>query len=1033
MKLCKTFFVLVLCFSLGCVLYAQRETGSIRGTVVDKESVPLPGVAITATSPALQGTASTVSTATGEFRIPALPPGTYVITAQLQGFKTLRREGVIVHVGMRVEVTINMETSALAEEVTVTAPSPAIDVLNSKLTQTITTDAIKNLPVTRSVWSLAMLAPGIVAPVITQNNAYQVNPSAFRFAAPMAAHGSASTQNLFKVDGIGMNDTSYNTPGTNVSFDMIDEIELITGALPAEVGSTSGVFINVVTKSGGNRFSGEALVSYTNEHLQNVVFPDTQLNAMGLGKPAAPIYDVDLTANLGGPILKDKLWFFSSFNWLKNERHSGFRPITWMGKTYEDFDISQRLWKGFFKLTGQVSRSLKLQAMFNYTDSWSPWSGGGTTPKEATTSELWKNYVGTAVMQWTIGSNTFLAVRGGIYQNHNTRAKQPGTESPDIWAIYDDYLGYSFGTAQMAQYGYRDAYRSSVDLSHFQDDFLGGDHEFKAGLELEYWSEIYSYWGNSSYPWYYYNESPYYYRAQLGYTDPDYGDGFITLIPQPFERDGGQKEGVHGGTLDRMKKFGVYVQDSWTIKKRLTINAGLRFDYADTWAPKLTFAANPKTIVDIGDYYYKNDPAVAFNPFDTKEFKGWDHILEWTTLSPRLGITYDLFGNGKTALTASYSKLSHGLASADFGSLDPFMDHYFDFNWWDLNNNGRLDSPPIDRYQPIGNSPLEMLRYEELMDPNVASPYFNEFTAGIKHELATNVSIGLTYVNKSAKNIFGAGLYDLSSQRWWYTYDQAPDWWVPFTTIVPKYGDFPEQKVTMYFKSNNAPGQQTYKTDNLPEAKINYNGVEFSFNKRMSNGWQVGGSVTLSKTEGNTEGPAQGPIYSSDFKNPNNLVNRMGRTMNDRPVFVKLFGTFSLPLKILASFSYRYNSGAPLTRSVAVYPPAAWAAANNVNRSYTYSIYVEPRGSRRVLPQSQLDCRLEKQFGLGNIGTFGVFVDAFNILGITHVNINLNPGGSWRPTDANTTVGTFTPSGSYGRIASVNGVRMFKFSVRFQF
>ena len=1018
MKVCKAVLALALCFSLASFLYAQRETGSIRGTVVDNEGNALPGVAITLTSPALQGTASAVSNADGEFRVPALSPGTYTLGAQLQGFKSLKREGIIVHVGMNVELMVNMEASALAEELTVIASSPVVDVLNSKITQTITTDVIQNLPVSRSVWSLAMLAPGVVAPVLSTSSS-------------MVAHGSASDQNAFKVDGVSMNDTSYNTPGTNVTFDIMEEIEMITGGLPAEVGTTSGVFVNVVTKSGGNRFSGEGIAYYTNEKFLQVIFPDTQLKAMGLGKPEAPIYDIDASFNLGGPVFRDKLWFFTSFNWLKNNNHSGFRPITWGGKSYEDFDRSQRLWKGFAKLTGQLSRSLKIQAMFHYTDNWSPWAGSSTRPIESTTTSLWRNYVGTALMQWVIGSNTFLHVRGGIYQNHYRGDKQPGTHSPDIWAISDEYLGYRFGTAQMAQYGDRDAYRSSADLSHFADDFLGGNHEFKAGMELETWREIYSYWGNSSYPWHYYNESPYYYRAQFGKTDPSFGDGWITFIPQPFEEDGG-KEGVNGGVQGNMLKFGLYLQDAWTIKKRLTINAGLRFDYFDAWCPGLTFAANPKTIVDIGNYYFKNDPKIAFNPFDEKVFETWEHVVEWKTLSPRLGVTYDLFGNGRTALKASYSKLSHPLAMTDFFSLHPFFDHYFDFNWWDLNNNGKLDSPPIDLYQPFGSSPTEMLTYKELMAPDTVSPYFHEITAGIKHELTTNVAVGVTYVYKNARNLFGASLYDLSSQRWWYTYDQAPDWWVPFKTIVPKYADYPEQPVTMYFLSKNAPAQ-TMRTDNLPIAKHNYSGVEISFDKRMSRGWQLSGSVTLSKTTGNTEGSAQSAVYSSDFQNPNNLINRMGRTANDRPVFIKLYGTFSLPLNTLASFSYRFASGAPFNRSVRVYAPAAWAAANNVNRSYTYTIWTEPRGDRRDLSQSQLDCRFEKQFILSNIGKLGFFLDVFNILGFTHVNVSQNPGGSWRPVDANTNVGTFTPVGTYGRITSVNGTRIFKFSVRFQF
>jgi len=939
----------------------------------------------------------------------------------LQGFKTVKREGIIVHVGMNVEVTIQMESSALEEEVTVVAASPMVDVVNSRITQTITTDVIKNLPTSRNVWGLAKLAPGIVAPVLSTSSG-------------LIAHGSANDQNVFKVDGVSMNDTSYNTPGTNVSYDIMEEIEMITGGLPAEVGTTSGVFVNVVTKSGGNTLSGGGLFYYTNKDLLQIAIPMSELSAMGLSEPSAPIYDYEASAYLGGPIIRDKLWFFTNFNLLKNESYTGFRPITWNGTSYDNFNRSNRTWKGFAKLTGQLAKSLKVQAMFHYTDSWSPWGGSATTYKDATTTSLWKNYVSTVVFQWIFGANTFLYVRGGMYQNHFTGDKQPGTESPDIWAMYDEDLGYRFGTAQMAQYGDRDAYRSSADLSQFVDNLWGGSHEFKTGMELETWSEIYSYWGNSSYPWHYFNQSPYYYRAQNnGQTDPISGDGWITLIPQPMERDGGQTGAVHGGVQGKMLKFGVYVQDSWTIKNRLTINAGLRYDYFDSWLPPLTFAANPQVIVDIGEEIYKKDPAVNFNPFAEKPFDGWDPVIRWKTISPRLGLTYDLFGDGRTAVKASYSKLTHPLAMTDFFSLHPFFDHYFDVNWWDLNNNGKLDSPPIDKYEPWGASPTEMLTYKELMSGDVKSPYYNEITASIKHEVVRDYSVGAAYVYKSAKNLFGAALYDLSSQTFWYSADQAPQWWVPFTTKIPAYKNYPEQDVTMYFLSNTAPPQTT-KTTNLDKARHDYNGVEFSFDKRMSNGWQLYGSVTLSKTTGNTEGSAQGPIYSRDFQNPNNLVNKDGgRTANDRPLYIKLYGTFMFPLKIMASFSYLYASGAPFARNVRVYAPADWAAANNVDRTYSYVVYTEKLGTQRDLSQSQMDFRLEKQFALGRYGKLGVFLDVFNLFGTTHVNVVQNPGGSWRPVDANTNVGTYTPSSSYGRINSVNANRILKFSIRFDF
>jgi hypothetical protein len=303
MKWMKLFLALVLCVTVVPLVHAQRETGSIRGTVVEKDGAPLPGVTVTVTSPALQGAGNALSASDGLYRFPALPPGRYKLEAKLQGFKTFIRDGIVVHVGMNVEIRVPMEPSAINEEVTVTAASPVVDVINTKMANTITLSQIQNLPVSRSLWSLAKLAPGIVAPALSSSSA-------------LIAHGSPSGDNAFKVDGVSMNDTSYNTPGTSVTFDIMEEIEMVTGALPAEIGTTSGVFVNVVTKSGGNNFSGAAILKYTDKNLLEIIYPDTALKAMGVGKPVAPIFDWDTDFNLGGPIFKDRLWFFTSFNLL---------------------------------------------------------------------------------------------------------------------------------------------------------------------------------------------------------------------------------------------------------------------------------------------------------------------------------------------------------------------------------------------------------------------------------------------------------------------------------------------------------------------------------------------------------------------------------------------------------------------------------------------------------------------------------------------------------------------------------------------
>jgi len=203
----------------------------------------------------------------------------------------------------------------------------------------------------------------------------------------------------------------------------------------------------------------------------------------------------------------------------------------------------------------------------------------------------------------------------------------------------------------------------------------------------------------------------------------------------------------------------------------------------------------------------------------------------------------------------------------------------------------------------------------------------------------------------------------------------------------------------------------------------------------MSNGWQLGGSVVLSKMEGNIGG-GYGVSWgwSGAFNNANYLVNNYGRLDFDRPIVIKVFGTFELPYKILASFFFNHYDGAPFQRTVTVYPPAAWAAENNVDTRYSYGINVETAGVRRLQGTDILDLRLEKTIGLGSYGRLGIFLDAFNILGFSQVQVNQNPAGTWKPTKPGTDDAKyFTPSASYKVITGVQGTRQFKFSLRFTF
>jgi len=232
----------------------------------------------------------------------------------------------------------------------------------------------------------------------------------------------------------------------------------------------------------------------------------------------------------------------------------------------------------------------------------------------------------------------------------------------------------------------------------------------------------------------------------------------------------------------------------------------------------------------------------------------------------------------------------------------------------------------------------------------------------------------------------------------------------------------------MYFLSNDAPGEY-FRLTNIPEGVMKYHSVEVSFDKRLATGWQLGGSVNFSKSTGNY--PVTYASWASfyTFTSPNSFVNRYGELPYSRPTLIKLFGTFNLPYQFMFSFFYTHTDGSPWGRTVTVEPPAGWADANNVS-STSYNIYVETPGTRRNESSDNLDIRLEKDVQLGP-GKLGIYMDVFNLLGAYTLTVAQNPGGTWRPTDANTTEGRYTP-GSLG-LRGFTGSRQIKFSLLYKF
>ena len=1010
MKKTKILLLIVACLSLLSFAGAQElQSGSIRGRVIDDNGQPLPGVTITISGPALIGKVTVVTNTEGTYRAPFVTPGSdYEIRAELPGFETMIRKGIIVNLGRTITIEIQMKTSTLKEEVVVLAPTPTVDVVRSSTSTVVTSDVMASLPVARDIDSAVRLTPGSVGSSI---------------------YGGGRGEIGAVLDGIQMVEPDVGGIAlgydVGIAWDMVEEVEILTTGASAENFYASSGMTNILMKSGGNKLSGEVSLYFTTQDLSQIHLPEPDLATLELAKPSVPVYEYDASFALGGPIIKDKIWFMGEFRYINSKMTGDFRPTVINGKQYNNYDRAFPNYVGFLKLSAQLSKNIRASAMghFSMMDAPYYYTGWGLTDEANTHNKPTRfNFGGTA--SWTIDSNTILDLRaGGLYFKWTGSPTKDA--NPDGPSFYDEYTGYSWGT-DSENYTWKPKANISLTATKFLDGVLGGDHEVKAGLEWERNRGDWGFYRTQPLWWTYYDGSPYYYRAQNnGVTDPVYGDGLLYYATMGSSYGASYECGI-------TSRIGGFIQDSFKIK-RLTINAGIRFDKIKGWTPGRTKGATADPVARaIGETYFK--PVYGLNPYDEISYPTWDNAFPYGLLiSPRLGLTYDLFGNAKTALKASFSRQPEGGLSpmGTFSLSYPMHWYGFTFNWWDLNNNGQPDLPGVDRYEEAyGETPLPIVSdaYLRSIDPDVKVPFVSELNVGLEHELFKDIQVGVRYIYKDRKDVLDTVLWDEASGRYWYSYEKAPEWWVPFTTTVPAYGTYPAQEVTMYFVSNNAPAE-FYRQTNVPEGRMKYRSFEISFNKRLSHGWQLGGSVNFSKATGNYPvGYASWATFGT-FSSANSFVNSYGELPYSRPVLIKLFGTYNLPYGFMFSFFYQHTDGSPWGRTVTVEPPSGWAEANNA-ATYPYSIYVEKPGTRRNEASDSLDLRLAKDFRLGP-GKLGFYVDIFNLLGAYTLTVRKNPGGTWRPADENTSEGEYTP-GSMG-LRGFSGSRLIKFSVLYRF
>ena len=690
---------------LLCATATASAQSAIAGTVRDQSGAVLPGVTVEAASPALiERVKTAVSDGAGQYRIVDLRPGLYTVTFTLPGFVTIRRENIELPANFTAAVNGELRVGGLAETVTVSGASPVVDVQSTERRAALSREVLDALPTARSYQTVGQTLPALTSGV----GRFDVGGSSSMWQSQLAAFGGRSADMAINIDGLSMN-TPF-ASGQTVSFYHNDgayqEMVYQISSGNAET-QTPGVSINMIPREGGNRYTGNLVGIYADDALQSTNFSD-QLRSRGLTAAARLDRTWDVNGGFGGPILRDRLWFFGSVrNWAYNNRVAGvFLPD---GSQAVDDNLVEA-YTG--RITMQVTPRNKVTAGYENNPRWRGHRDieTGLVAPEATGWNENDNAFFTQAKWTSTISNRLLYEAGVSYLHFNywIRYRPEVRLATCTVAFAQCPAGTDYG--DIAHVETTNNYRSVANLRNFNDAFpktnivsslsyVTGAHALKGGVQwgwgkLESWRET-----NGDIIQRYRNGAPV--QVQIKNTP--------TFAVTNLKAD-----------------VGVYVQDTWTIR-RLTLSPGLRFEWFNSEIPS------------------QSVPAGRFVP--AREFAAIPDVPNWKNWAPRLGVAYDVFGDATLAIKGSAGKYLQQEGTGFAATYNPVVEAMDTRNWTDLN---RDDIAQENEIGP-GNASFGTRRNRNA-DPNIERPYQLVYNLTAQRELAAGFSATLSYNRRTFHN-----------------------------------------------------------------------------------------------------------------------------------------------------------------------------------------------------------------------------------------------------------------------------------------
>jgi carboxypeptidase family protein len=898
-----------------------QVSGSIVGRVTDESGAVLPGVTVTAKSPALQvPEVAGVTTVQGDYRLTPLPIGTFEVVFTLTGFQTVRRESIRLTAGFVARVDVVLKVGAIEESITVAA-SPTVDVQSTGAVTVLTKETLEVVPSSRAgLISLMNQSPAV-------RSQMDIGGSQSNLLPAMRVYGIGTQATSWLVlDGVVATDAGQ-TGGGGSYFDYasFEEARMQTIANDVEV-PNRGVNVNLIVKSGGNEFHGTMSWEQTNDHFQGSNLDDT-LKAQGVNGPNNLVRRFYGGGDVGGRIVRNKLWFYTGMRGRMNRENplGVFAADGTPGIT----DQTQ------FMMTQKVSYQATKSQRFVFFDYYQRLIKDDPMTSNQGYETKQNNFQPqhTTKIEWqaVMGNSLVLSAQVARWRVHVTQniAETGQPEMVDVFTTFTS--GLNNGAGNIVDH-YR-PWASKASLGWYRPDLFAGSHDFKAGYD--------NVKTTSGRGW----------LSRPPSNGGDYALQFNNGAPFQFVT-----YNAPNTPLTTVHSTAVYGADKWSVGRKLTLNLGVRWSRDDGYVPP------------------QCRPDGTFFPGSCNE-----HIQGATqhSWSPRLYATYDVGGDGKTAIKGGWGRFADWRNGNHVLPLNPNVALQRVYRWRDLNGDRdydtgevNLDTSGSDFIQEVGRGNVTIAN--TVSNPEQPQTREDQFSVSLERELRANFNVRATGLYSRrfdvirTKNILRpTETYNIANTK----PDPGPDGRVgtaddPGTTIT--WYEYPEALRPRTFQLNTLVGD--------PTATEHFSTIEFAGTKRLSKGWQLLASYSTTKSDV--------PVPAESNMNPNTDINTANETWE---WLFRASSAYVLPYNIMLSANYEHRSGDAQARTVLL-------TGGNTIPSIT--VNAEPIGSLRLPNINNIDVRVSKRFNLGGGRRIDGQINLFNVMNVNTTTARIIASGA---------------------------------------